>query len=48
MSADEVAAQALDALTAGPQGLFLSAGCSIPPATSEESRAAVVAAARGA
>ncbi len=48
MSAAEVAAQALDALRAGPRRLLLSAGCSIPPATPGANRAAVVAAARGA
>ncbi len=48
LPAAEVAAQALDALTAGPRGLLLTAGCSIPPATPEANRAAVAAAARGA
>ena len=44
MSADEVAAQARDALTAGAERLMLTAGCSIPPATPDTSRAAVAAA----
>ena len=48
MSSDEVASQALEALTAGPRRLFVSAGCSISPATPEANRAAVVVAARGA
>jgi uroporphyrinogen-III decarboxylase len=44
MSAEEVAAQARDALTAGAERLLLTAGCSIPPAASEANRAAVAAA----
>ena len=46
MSADEVAAQARDTLTAGADRLLLTAGCSIPPTTPETSRAAVAAAGR--
>ena len=44
MSADEVAAQARDALTAQAERLLLTAGCSIPPATPDANRAAVAAA----
>ncbi|MDP6605631.1 MAG: uroporphyrinogen decarboxylase family protein, partial [Dehalococcoidia bacterium] len=47
MSAEETATQATDALTAGPDRLLLTAGCSIPPATTDANRASVVAAARG-
>lgn len=47
MPLDEVRAQALDALAAG-DGLFLTAGCAIPPGTPAAARAAVAAAARGA
>ena len=47
MSTDEVEAQALDALAAGPERLFITAGCSIPPATPAANRAAVKAGARG-
>jgi uroporphyrinogen decarboxylase len=46
MSASDVAEQARAALAAGPARLILSAGCSIPPATPEANRAAIVAAAR--
>ncbi len=47
MPADEVRAQALDALSIG-RGLFLTAGCAIKPETPAANRAAVAAAARGA
>jgi len=46
MSADEVRAQALDALSVG-RGMFLTAGCAIRPDTPAANRAAVAAAARG-
>jgi uroporphyrinogen decarboxylase len=45
MSADDVRAQAVDALAVG-RGLFLTAGCAIKPATPAANRAAVAAAAR--
>lgn len=45
MSAEEVRAQAVDALAVG-RGLFLTAGCAIKPATPSANRAAVAAAAR--
>ncbi|MBI5285244.1 MAG: hypothetical protein HY874_09145 [Chloroflexi bacterium] len=47
MPADEVRAQALDALSIG-RGLFLTAGCAIKPETPAANRAAVAAAARAA
>ncbi len=47
MSLEEVRAQALDALAVGG-GMFLTAGCAIPPGTPAATRAAVAAAARGA
>ena len=45
MPADDVRAQALDALSIG-RGLFLTAGCAIKPETPAANRAAVAAAAR--
>ena len=47
MMAEEVTEQARDALAAGPEKLFLTAGCSIPPATPAANRAALAATARG-
>ena len=47
MTATEAGDQAAAALATGPERLFITAGCSIPPATPEESREAVAAAARG-
>lgn len=43
---DVVASQAREALAANPRQFFLTAGCSIPPATPRANRAAVAAAAR--
>lgn len=47
MSADDVRAQAIEALSVG-RGLFLTAGCAIRPDTPAANRAAVAATARGA
>lgn len=47
MTTEETAAQAADALAAGPERLLLTAGCSIPPATTDANRVSVVSAARG-
>ena len=46
MTDDAVAEQARSALAVGPERLFLTAGCSIPPATSAANRAVVRRAAR--
>ena len=46
MSAEEVTAQARDALASGAERLFLAAGCSIPATTPEANRAAVAASVR--
>ncbi len=46
MSASEVTEQARDAIATGP-GVFLTAGCSIPPVTPPANRAAIAATARG-
>lgn len=46
-SADEVQAQAAEAASIGNTRVFVTGGCSIPPQTSHENRAAVAAGARG-
>ena len=47
LSADQIGAQAREAAAVGPTRVFVSGGCSIPPHTPHENRAAVAAAARG-
>jgi len=47
MSTGEAAAQAEAALSAGPERLFVTGGCSISPLTPDANRAAVVSAVRG-
>lgn len=47
MAAAEAGEQAAAALATGSERLFITAGCSIPPATPVESREAVAAGARG-
>jgi uroporphyrinogen-III decarboxylase len=46
MSADDVAAQAREAIAAGTR-VFVTAGCAIPPQTPAENRRALVDAVRG-
>ena len=47
LSADEIGAQAGEAAAVGPSRVFVTGGCSIPPHTTHENRAAVAAAVRG-
>ena len=47
LSADEIGAQASEAAAVGPSRVFVTGGCSIPPHTTHENRAAVAAAVRG-
>ena len=47
LSADEIQAQASDAAGVGNTRVFVTGGCSIPPHTTHENRAAVAAGARG-
>ena len=47
LSADEIGAQASAAAAVGPSRVFVTGGCSIPPHTTHENRAAVAAAVRG-
>ena len=44
LSADEIGAQAGEAAAVGPSRVFVTGGCSIPPHTTHENRAAVAAA----
>ncbi len=47
LSAEEIRAQAADAAAVGDTRVFVTGGCSIPPHTSHENRAAVAAGVRG-
>ena len=47
LNAEQVEAQAREAAGVGPTRVFVTGGCSIPPHTSHENRAAVAAAVRG-
>ena len=47
LSAEQVGTQAREAADVGPTRVFVTGGCSIPPHTSHENRAAVAAAVRG-
>lgn len=47
LSVDEIHSQAAEAARVGPSRVFVTGGCSIPPHTSHENRAAVAAAVRG-
>ena len=47
LDAEQVGAQAREAAAIGPSRVFVTGGCSIPPHTTHENRAAVAAGARG-